>query len=45
MTASSIFGFLIGRYLLFPELDWDDEQEIEATIQFILHGLAPKEKA
>lgn len=45
MTASSIFGLLIGRYLLFPELDWDDEQEIEATIQFILHGLAPKEKA
>lgn len=45
LTASSIFGFLLGRYLLFPELDWDDEQEIEATIQFILHGLSPIAKA
>jgi AcrR family transcriptional regulator len=45
MAASTIFGFLIGRYLLFPELDWKDEQEIEATIQFIMHGLSPKQKA
>ena len=43
LIASTIFGFLIGRYLLFPELEWDDELEIERTIQFIRHGLAKKE--
>ncbi|WP_318506638.1 TetR/AcrR family transcriptional regulator [Bacillus sp. T3] len=43
LIASTIFGFLIGRYLLFLELEWDDELEIERTIQFIMHGLAQKE--
>lgn len=42
MTATSIFGFLLGRYILFPEFDWNDEEEIEATIQFIMYGLARK---
>lgn len=41
--ATSILGHLIGRYLLFPEMDWDDELEIERTVQFIMHGLAKKE--
>ncbi|WP_026581918.1 TetR/AcrR family transcriptional regulator [Bacillus sp. J33] len=40
MTFTSIFGFLITRYLLLPEADWDDEKEIELTIQFIMHGLS-----
>jgi AcrR family transcriptional regulator len=39
-AASTIFGYLIGRYLLFPEFPWDEELEIERTIQFIMHGLA-----
>jgi AcrR family transcriptional regulator len=43
LIASTIFGYLIGRLLLFPELDWDDELEIERTIQFIMHGLGKKE--
>ncbi|WP_147535062.1 TetR/AcrR family transcriptional regulator [Bacillus marasmi] len=43
LIASTIFGYLIGRYLLFPEIDWDEEAEIERTIQFIMHGLATKE--
>lgn len=42
LIASTIFGYLIGRYLLFPELDWDDELETERTIQFIMHGLGKK---
>jgi AcrR family transcriptional regulator len=42
MTFTSIFGFLIARYLILPEADWDDEKEIELTIQFIMHGLSAK---
>ncbi|AIE61621.1 TetR/AcrR family transcriptional regulator [Bacillus methanolicus] len=42
LVVSSIFGYLFGRYLLFPEADWDDEAEIERTIDFIMHGLKPK---
>ena len=40
MTFSTIFGYLIARYMILPEADWDDEAEIERTIQFIMHGLA-----
>ncbi|WLR55227.1 TetR/AcrR family transcriptional regulator [Mesobacillus subterraneus] len=40
MTFTSVFGYLIARYMILPEADWDDEAEIEATIQFIMHGLA-----
>lgn len=41
LTASTILGFILARYLMFPESDWEDEQEIEITIQFILHGISP----
>jgi hypothetical protein len=41
MTASVVIGFLLARFLLLPELDWDDPQEIEYTIQFIMRGLQP----
>lgn len=40
MVLSSIFGYLIARYMILPEADWDDDAETERTIQFILHGLA-----
>jgi AcrR family transcriptional regulator len=40
MTFTSIFGFLIARYMILPEANWDDEAEAERTIQFIMHGLA-----
>jgi AcrR family transcriptional regulator len=40
MTFSAIFGYLIARYMILPEAQWDDEAESERTIQFILHGLA-----
>lgn len=42
MTFTSIFGFLITRYLILPEAEWNDEEEIELTIQFIMHGLSVK---
>ncbi|MFJ5771986.1 TetR/AcrR family transcriptional regulator [Psychrobacillus sp. NPDC093180] len=43
LAISSIFGFLISRYILFPESEWDDELETERTVQFIMHGLAKKD--
>jgi AcrR family transcriptional regulator len=41
-TASTIIGHLIAKYILYPETTWDDEAEIERTIQFLMHGLSPK---
>ncbi|GGA45180.1 TetR/AcrR family transcriptional regulator [Psychrobacillus lasiicapitis] len=43
LAISSIFGFLISRYILFPDSEWDDELETERTVQFIMHGLAVKD--
>ncbi|MEH7443299.1 TetR/AcrR family transcriptional regulator [Bacillus sp. JJ1122] len=39
LSLSTIFGYLIARYMILPEADWDDEAESERTVQFILHGL------
>lgn len=44
LTASSILGFVIGKFLIFPEANWDEEEEIERTIQFILRGLSASSK-
>lgn len=41
-TISTVAGFLLARYVFFPEADWNDEEEIEQTIQFIMHGLSRK---
>jgi len=38
-SVSAIVGFLLARLLLMPEKDWNDEEEIEMTIQFIMHGI------
>jgi len=42
LSVTVLIGFLFARFLLLPELDWDEEQEIEFTIDFIMHGLAPR---
>ncbi|MGP4081447.1 TetR/AcrR family transcriptional regulator [Pseudalkalibacillus sp. R45] len=41
-TASSIIGLLFGKFILFPESEWDEVQAIEETIQMILHGVEKK---
>ncbi|MBY0599352.1 TetR/AcrR family transcriptional regulator [Bacillus bingmayongensis] len=41
-TLSVIIGLILTRFLLLPEEKWDDEVEIENTIQFILYGLTPR---
>lgn len=43
MTASSIIGYFIAKYLIIPETEWDDEMEMERTIQFILNGIGKKD--
>ena len=43
LAITSVLGFLFSRYILFPDLDWDDELETERTIQFIMHGLGKKD--
>ncbi|OKL35720.1 TetR/AcrR family transcriptional regulator [Domibacillus mangrovi] len=42
VAASTIFGYIIARYLLSPEEKWDDNAEIERTIQFLMNGLSPE---
>lgn len=44
LSFSALFGYLIARYLILPEADWEDEIEAERTIQFILHGLSAEKK-
>jgi AcrR family transcriptional regulator len=39
-SASTVIGYLLTRYVILPENDWNDEEEIERTIQFIMHGLS-----
>ncbi|WP_270179234.1 TetR/AcrR family transcriptional regulator [Alkalihalobacillus sp. CinArs1] len=39
LTASSIGGFLFARYILLPEHDWNDEEELKHTIHFIMNGM------
>ncbi len=38
-TISSAVGYLLTRLLLQPEKDWNDEEEINLTVRFILHGI------
>ncbi|HZG61340.1 MAG TPA: TetR/AcrR family transcriptional regulator [Anoxybacillus sp.] len=42
MTITTIAGFLYTRFLFLPEKEWDDENEMERTIQFLMHGLTRK---
>lgn len=39
LTMSTIIGFLVTRFIIMPDYDWDDEQEIDRTINFIMNGI------
>ncbi|BCG60576.1 TetR/AcrR family transcriptional regulator [Paenibacillus sp. URB8-2] len=39
-TVSATVGYIMTRLLLQPDKDWNDEEEIELLIRFILHGIA-----
>jgi AcrR family transcriptional regulator len=40
MIISAIVGFLVTRFIIAPDLEWDDDVEIDRTIHFIMHGLS-----
>ncbi|MEK4384116.1 TetR/AcrR family transcriptional regulator [Aeribacillus sp. FSL K6-2848] len=39
LTINAIVGFFITRFLVMPDYPWDDEKEMEYTVQFIRNGL------
>lgn len=39
MSASVIVGYILTRCLIMPESNWNDDEEIERTVQFIMHGV------
>lgn len=40
LSGTVMIGYVVARYFLLPDMEWDDAQEIELTIQFIMRGLA-----
>ncbi|MFE1245006.1 TetR/AcrR family transcriptional regulator [Fictibacillus sp. NPDC058756] len=42
MSASSIIGYILPRFLLFPNQEWDDDKEIEHIVEFVMYGLSGK---
>lgn len=40
LTIASVVGFLFTRFVVLPDANWKDEEEIEHTIAFIRKGLA-----
>jgi AcrR family transcriptional regulator len=42
LSITTLIGFLFARFFFLPEVNWDEEQEIEFSIDFIMHGLAPR---
>lgn len=42
LIVSTIIGFLIARFLLVPDAEWDEEREIDYTVNFIMYGLSPR---
>jgi hypothetical protein len=33
---------LMARFIVLPDYEWDDEAEMERTVQFLMNGLAKK---
>jgi len=40
LTGSTILGYFVTRYAILFDADWDDELEIESTVQFLMKGLS-----
>lgn len=41
LAGFSVFGYVVTMNIIAPKADWDEEAEIERTIQFIMKGLSP----
>jgi AcrR family transcriptional regulator len=42
ITTTNIIGLIFTRIFIYPDDVWDDEKEIDYTVQFIMQGLAIK---
>ena len=42
VVMSSLLGYIVIRVVLFPELKWNDEREINDTIEIIYSGIKPE---
>jgi AcrR family transcriptional regulator len=41
LCASAVIGYLLPRYIMAPDADWDDRREIDETVEFLMRGLRP----
>jgi AcrR family transcriptional regulator len=41
MLISLIAGYVVARYIILPDREWDDEAELRLMIDTLLRGLAP----
>ncbi|WLR43280.1 TetR/AcrR family transcriptional regulator [Bacillus carboniphilus] len=39
MTMTTLIGFIISRFIVLPNNDWDDDLEMEKTIHILISGL------
>ncbi|GIO27247.1 TetR/AcrR family transcriptional regulator [Ornithinibacillus bavariensis] len=42
VAAASTLSYILAKYVVFPEVDWDEEAEIERMIQILSDGIAVK---
>ena len=42
LVATTTIGLILARFLFLSEAAWNDDVEIEHTVEFIMHGLAPR---
>ncbi len=42
LLLSALMGLVIPRVLLFPDYPWQEQREIEETVQTLVQGLAPQ---
>ncbi|MGP4106104.1 TetR/AcrR family transcriptional regulator [Virgibacillus sp. L01] len=42
MMVTTILGFMITRFIVQPDKDWDDEAEIKQTIAYIMGGVGKR---
>jgi AcrR family transcriptional regulator len=41
MSASVMAGYILTRTVIMPQHQWNDDEEIERMVEFVLHGLTP----
>ncbi|TLS36111.1 TetR/AcrR family transcriptional regulator [Pseudalkalibacillus caeni] len=44
LSITTVIGHLFTRFIVLPNQDWDDEAEIERTIEYIMKGLRKDER-